>query len=119
MGTRGNGVKTDPLVNAANENTPLVAKLLAVPALRAKYLGYVRELADQWLDWSRLGPIAQRYHDLIDAEVKRDTRKLDSYEDFRASLEESPRSLKAFADQRRAYLLDHPEIRKLAATSAP
>ncbi|MSU49822.1 MAG: spore coat protein CotH [Opitutus sp.] len=116
MGTRGNGVKTDPLINAANENTPLIAKLLAVPALRAKYLGYVRELADKWLDWSRLGPVAQRYHDLIAADVRRDTRKLESHEDFLASLVESPQSLKAFADQRRAYLLNHPEIKQLAGT---
>ncbi|MEY2880463.1 MAG: Inner spore coat protein [Verrucomicrobiota bacterium] len=114
MGPRGNGVKTDPLINATNENSPLVAKLLAVPALRAKYLGYVRELAETWLDWNRLGPIAQRYHDLIAADVKRDTRKLESHEDFLASLEQGPRSLKAFADQRRAYLLDHPEIKALA-----
>ncbi|MCX6952071.1 MAG: CotH kinase family protein [Verrucomicrobia bacterium] len=113
-GARGNGIKTDPLINADSENAPLAAKLLAVPALRQRYLGYVREIAETWLDWSKLGPIAQRYHTLIDADVKRDTRKLESYEDFAASLETDARSLKAFADQRRAYLLDHPEIKALA-----
>lgn len=105
MGARGNGVKTDPLLLASSENAPLAAKLLAVPALRTRYLAYVRELAETHLDWSRLGPLAERYHALIDADVKRDTRKLESYEAFAASLTESPRSLKAFADQRRAYLL--------------
>jgi hypothetical protein len=113
MGPRGNGVKTDPLINAANENAPLVAKLLAVPALRARYLGYVRELAEQWLDWQRLGPIAQGYHDLIAADVKRDTRKLESYEDFVASVDAGPQSFKAFADQRRAFLLELPAIKDL------
>jgi hypothetical protein len=108
MGPRGNGVKTDPLLLASSENAPLAAKLLAVPALRALYLGYVRELAETHLDWSRLGTLAERYHALIDADVKRDTRKLASYEEFAASLTESPRSLKAFADQRRAYLLSLP-----------
>lgn len=108
MGARGNGVKTDPLLLASSENAPLAAKLLAVPALRARYLAYVRELATNWLDWSRLGPLAERYHALIDADVKRDTRKLASYEEFAASLTESPRSLKSFADQRRAYLLSLP-----------
>ncbi len=107
-GPRGDGVKTDPLINATNENSPLTAQLLAVPALRAKYLGYVRELAEQWLDWQQLGPIARRYHELIAADVKRDTRKLGSHADFIESLESSPRSLKAFADQRRAYLLSLP-----------
>ena len=119
FGARGAGIKTDPLINAASENAPLASKLLAVPALRARYLGYVRELADTWLDWSRLGPIAQRYHDLIDADVKRDTRKLESYEDFSASLETDPRGLKAFADQRRAYLLGHPEIAQLPPAATP
>ena len=116
MGTRGNGVKTDPLISATNESAPLASKLLAVPALRARYLSYVREIAETQLDWSRLGPMAQSYHDLIAVDVKRDTRKLESYEDFSTSLPESPRSLKAFADQRRAYLLSHPEIAALPST---
>lgn len=108
MGARGNGVKTDLLISATNANAALASKLLAVPALRAKYLCYVRELAETWLDWSRLGPLAERYHALIDADVKRDTRKLESYDAFTASLTEDARSLKAFADQRRAYLLSLP-----------
>ncbi len=107
-GARGDGVKTDPLISATNETAALASKLLAVPALRAKYLGYVRELATTWLDWSRLGPLAERYHALIDADVKRDTRKLESYDAFAASLTADARSLKAFADQRRAYLLSLP-----------
>ena len=55
---------------------PLRSKLLAVPALRAAYLSYVREIADKWLDWKTLGPLAQKYHALIAADVKADTRKL-------------------------------------------
>lgn len=117
-GTRGNGVKTDPLINLSSENAALASKLLAVPALRTRYLGYVRELAETWLDWSRLGPIAERFHALIDADVKRDTHKLESYEDFVASLETNARSLKAFADQRRAFLLSHPAITELAPSAA-
>ncbi len=101
----------DPLVAANNANTPLAAKLLAVPSLRARYFGYVRDIAQNQLDWAKLGPIAQKYHDLIDADVKRDTRKLDSYEGFETSLTDAPRSLKSFADQRRAYLLNHDEVK--------
>jgi hypothetical protein len=99
------------MVAATNANTPLAAKLLAVPALRTRYLGYVRDIAQNQLDWAKLGPIAQRYHDLIDADVKRDTRKLDAYEAFETSLGDAPRSLKTFADQRRAFLLGHPELK--------
>jgi hypothetical protein len=114
---RINGVELDPL-HAANDATkPLLSKLLAVPALRARYLGYVREMAATWLDWNKLGPLAQRYHALIAAEVKADTRKLVSTEDFARSLTEDPTggrgpggriSLKNFADQRRAFLLKQP-----------
>lgn len=105
------GIQLDPLVSAGNENAPLAAKLLAVPALRTRYLGLMREMAETWLDWSRLGPVAREFHALIDADVKRDTRKLSSYEAFAASLATEPRSLKAFADQRRAFLLAHPAVK--------
>jgi hypothetical protein len=69
-------------------------------------------MAEKWLDWSNLGSVAHQLHELIDADIKRDTKKLESYEDFAASLETSPRSLKAFADQRRAFLLKHPALAK-------
>ncbi len=114
-GPRG-GPELDPLAIANDASKPLLSKLLAVPALRTRYLGYVRDLADKWLDWNRLGPIAQQYHDLIAADVKADTRKLDSYEEFENSLlgqapaTGSPAAartsgLKPFAEQRRAFLL--------------
>jgi len=113
---RAQGVALDPLVAAKDETKPLISKLLAVPSLRTRYLGYVRDIAEKWLDWKKLGPIAQQHHDLIAAEVKADTRKLSSYEAFEKSLtKDTPGgegfgrgsiSLKNFADQRRAYLLE-------------
>jgi hypothetical protein len=119
------GVELDPLVAANDEGKTLISKLLAVPSLRTRYLGYVREIADKWLDWNKLGPLAQKYHDLIAEDVKADTRKLDSTEAFVASLTGGAKSdapapgagmmpmgreaisLKDFADQRRAYLLKY------------
>ena len=111
----------DPLYAAKDANKPLLSKLLAVPALRAKYLGYERDIAEKWLDWNRLGPIAQGYHDLIAEYVKKDTRKLESTEGFEKSLLESVKSsggpfgggstigIKEFADQRRTYLMNYVE----------
>jgi hypothetical protein len=117
------GVKLDPLYIANDPNKALASKLLAVPALRERYLGYVRDIAQTWLDWNKLGPIAEGYHNLIADDVKRDTRKLESFEHFEKSLTEDIAgggfgpavkiSLKNFADQRREYLLNHPEIQKL------
>ena len=123
---RVEGVKLDPLVAANDANKPLLSKLLAVPSLRARYLSYVRDIAEKWLDWNTLGPIAQQYHSLIATDVKSDTRKLDSFEDFEWSLASDAQgggfggpgggriSLKDFADQRRGYLLNYSETKPTA-----
>jgi hypothetical protein len=123
-GNRTDGVKLDPLVDISDASKPLISKLLAVPALKQRYLGYVRDIADKWLDWSKLGPMVEKNYNLIAESVKIDTRKLDSTEDFLKTLKEdsaspaaqpsfgpggAPIALKTFADQRRAYLLSYKE----------
>ncbi len=127
-GGRVNGVELDPLIaaNDSNSNKDLISKLLAVPKFRTRYLLYVRDIAENWLDWNKLGPVVKQYHDLIAEDVKADTRKLDSTEDFLKSVEDKTSSgggfgrggnisFKSFADLRRAYLLNHAEIKKLKA----
>jgi len=115
------GVELDPLTGIDDPRKPLLHKLLAVPELRARYLGFVRTLAEEWLDWDRLAPLVASYQKLIADEVERDTRRLDSFEAFRRGVTEDieeqgfrgPRrslGLKSFAQQRRAYLLDHPDV---------
>ena len=77
------------------------------------------------LDWKNLGPVVAQYRSLIEKEVEADTRKLDSFEDFKKFTADTPpaaepggrrgpagmsgMSLRAFADQRRKYLLDYKE----------
>jgi len=95
------GAELDPLVGLNDATKPLRSKLLAVPALRERYMAYVKQIATKWLDWNTLGPLVQKYQALIVADVKTDTRKLDSFEAFSSGVE----TLKAFAAQRRAYLL--------------
>jgi len=114
-GGRG-GPELDPFAAEKNPNATLAQKLLAVPALRVRYATYVRDMAVTWLDWQRLGPVAGAMHDLIAPEIARDTKKLVTTEAFAASLSGDARSLKRFADQRRAFLLAHPEIKALAPT---
>ena len=120
----GGGVELDPLVAANDTSKPLLSKLLAVPALRTRYLGYVRDVAEKWLDWNRLGPLAEQYHALIAEDVQADTRKLDSTEAFLKGLAGEAQgeggvsagrqtsSLKTFAEKRRAFLLNHSEVKK-------
>jgi hypothetical protein len=127
------GVELDPLVGLDDTRKPLRSRLLAVPSLRTRYLANVRTLAEQWLDWKNLGPIVAKYRALIEKEVEADTRKLTTLGAFQkatgdelpiaqAAPGEAPRrgharmSLRAFADQRRAYLLSHPAVKSAPAS---
>jgi hypothetical protein len=94
--------------------------------LKRRCLGYVRDIAENGLDWNKLGPIAEKHHALIAHDVKIDTRKLDSNQAFQQSLRgtfeaegvhgsERGVSLKEFADQRREYLLNHPALQGLSS----
>jgi len=123
-GPKGGGVELDPLVIADNSNKTLAYRLLAVPELRQRYLGFVRDIAERWLDWDTLGPVATQCHSMIAEAVAVDTRKLDSTEAFQNGLEgagtaqtesrweRSGSSLKAFVEGRRAYLLSLPSVRQ-------
>lgn len=132
------GVELDPLVGLDDPKKPLRSRILAVPALRARYLANVRTLAEQWLDWKNLGPLVAKYRTLIEKEVEIDTRKLGNFAAFQKltadtapaapapeeTTAEPPQrrgpssiALRAFAEQRRAFLLGHPEVKKAAATA--
>jgi hypothetical protein len=119
-GRTGGGVRLDPFVATTDVNKALRLKLLAVPELRTRYLRYVRDIAENWLDWGKLGPVVEKYRAVIAADVERDTRKLYPTAEFASGTfgrgDGSPQdatTLKGFADQRRAFLLDHAEIKKL------
>lgn len=133
FGPGGGGGQIDPLIGLNDASKPLRSKLLAVPALRERYLQHVRQIAQEWLDWQKLEPLVRQYEHLIDKAVEADTRKLSSYAEFKESLAagqtpaggagEKPGagpvpgrrhvSLKTFVEQRREYLLNHDEIKKL------
>ena len=100
FGRSGNAT-TDPLIGLDDATKPLRSKLLAVPSLRARYLGYVKDIATKWLDWRTLQPLVTTYQARLAEEVRRDTRKLDSFEAFTAGAED----LKSFAEARRAFLV--------------
>ncbi len=118
------GAKLDPLTNLNDDTKPLRSKLLAVPKLRESYLAKVRTLAQEDLDWAKLGPVVAAYRTLAGKEVEADTRKNSSTEDFFKLTadevkEEKPKEerpmrgfggndmpLRRFADERRAFLLE-------------
>lgn len=91
----------DPMVATDDPNKALRARLLAAPALRERYKAYVREIADTWLDWNRMGPLVGQQQALIAPQVLADNRKL--YSD--AAFTDGVASLKTWAGARREYLL--------------
>ncbi|MSV31418.1 MAG: spore coat protein CotH [Bryobacterales bacterium] len=110
----------DPFAGSDDPNKALIGKLLAVPSLRKKYLGYIRDIATNWLDWNKLGPIATGYQALLLADVKKDTRKLYSTEAFEKAVAEETSypamgpfgsrphmGLKQFVEERRKFLLEY------------
>jgi len=129
-GPRGSALEIDPLIGMDDARKPLRSKVLAVPSLRAKYLEHVKTIAEESLDWKNLGPVVAQYRALIEKEVETDTRKLEPFEAFQRATADTaeaggepggrgPRSvpLRAFADQRRAYLLKYKEPEKSASAA--
>ena len=82
FGGRTGGVTLDPLTGLDDSSKPLRSRLLAVPALRARYLEYVQDIAVTHLDWGVLGPVALGYQALIADDVAQDVRKLESFDEF-------------------------------------
>lgn len=122
-GQQVNGVELDPFAGAKDANKALLNKLLSVPALRTRYLGFVKNITEQWLDWSKLEPVARDCQKLIAEDVKTDIHKLDSYDSFINGLAvdstesggfRGPRqsiSIKSFVEQRRQFLLNYTGIK--------
>lgn len=111
----GRGVELDPLTGLTDTRKPLRSKVLVVPALRDKYLAHVRTIADESLDWKTLGPVVKQYRTLLEKEIEADTRKLEPFEAFQRTTADDATDggfgrggmpLRAFADQRRKYLLE-------------
>ncbi len=118
-GERQPGTATiDPFASMDDPNKALRQKLLVVPEFRKKYLEYVREIAENSLDWEKVSPKIESFRSLISDDVKHDTHKLYATEQFDSALgnmddEPSAETLKGFFLRRREYLLNHPEIQAI------
>lgn len=117
------GVDLDPLIGLDDTRKPLRSKLLAVPSLRARYLSYVKQIAEKSLDWQTIGPFVAQQRSLIMKDVEADTRKLTRYEEFVSQTApetsaERPSGLKHFFEARRKYLLEHKDVAAAAPLAA-
>ena len=110
----------DPLNGLDDDNKPLIRKLLTVPALRIRYLDYVREITENWLTWEKLGPVARQYHDLIATGVEKESHKANSYAHFVQEFDQetaaggrdgdAAANLKSFITERHRYLLEDDNV---------
>jgi hypothetical protein len=120
-GSGSGGVRLSPLEGSRDGTKAMLYRMLMVPDLRERYLGYVSDIAETWLDWARLEPIVEDYRDLIRDVVAADGRKLYSTSEFESGVDGQGstssggfggpggppgQSLRAFVEQRRAYLLE-------------
>ncbi|MEX2218817.1 MAG: CotH kinase family protein [Phycisphaerales bacterium] len=117
---RPSGAELDPFVASEDPRKPLRSRLLKVPAFREKYVENLRTLAGQ-LRWENFGRLVEQRRVVIKEAVREDTRKLASFEAFeRATSSAAPAApaegqrpaggLRAFAEQRSRFLLNHPEV---------
>ena len=115
------GNMVSPVTHEGSPTRPVLHRLLSHPQWRARYLAHVRTVVEEWLDWAVIEPIVTEYHELIEATVQEDDKKLYAYQDFANAISggegtggggRSTPSLKAFVTQRRDYLLKHPELSK-------
>ncbi len=114
MGGAGSA-NLDPLYGLSDTRAALRARLLTVPALRTRYLQFMRRFAAEGLDWKTLGPEVASFRALIEKEVQAETRNLSTYSAFRRataptvdpSAAAAGRSIRAFAEARRSYLLSY------------
>jgi hypothetical protein len=86
-------------------------------------LAAMRDIAVNWLDWSKVGLMVAQFQALIAADIQADTRKSFSTASFTKSVTQdnfepgygptapSSMSLKSFIQQRRAFLLSYPGIK--------
>jgi hypothetical protein len=145
-GPGASGPNLDPLVGLDDPNKPLRSKLLAVPQYRQQYLENLRSIAYYGMEPQAMEKIVTEYKDLMEAEVKRDTKKNSTFEAFQRAVavyhneptgndpeplrnaddrsnatERVPQvtSLLEFFAKRRQFLLTHPAIAALPGEPLP
>ena len=113
----------DPFDGANDTDKALLYRLLRVESYQQRYLAYLRDIAENWLDWDRLAPVIEEAHRVIGDAVEADDRKLYSTDSFLSGVfrdsaagygRSSPpsMSLMSFATERREYLLNYPAVRE-------
>ncbi len=103
-----------------SSNRPAISKLMAVPRWRERYFAHMRTMLEDFT-WADFEDQLIGYRDLIDAAVQADPKKLYTYAQFQTNFISDTTvniagnnlpapGLKRYLDDRRAFLLAHPEV---------
>ena len=95
-----------PFINANDIRFPLLNRLMAVPAIRQRYLAHLRTIIGDDLDQATANSLIDNYVEMIDPLVATDTKKIYTYAEFQTE----KNVLKNFIQQRRDFLLSNAEI---------
>lgn len=99
-----------PFYHADNANYPLLNRMLAVPAMRQRYLAHLRTIIQEKMQSASFNDLLASYSALIDAEVQADPKKLYTYAAFNSELN----VLRNFITNRRNTLNANAEVAQVA-----
>lgn len=95
-----------PFYRSNNEDFPLINRMLAVPAIRQRYLAHVRVILSDYFTPEKTEEKIDLYTALIDVLVEDDPKKFYTNSEFQAAIED----LKSDVETRRNLLLNAAEI---------
>lgn len=111
--------RLSPFLHYRNEKRPLISKLLANPLYRKLYIAHIRTILHENFTNGRYLEKAKSLQEIIGAEVKADSNKLYTYNDFLHNLDSTTTvdnrdiiGIVELMEGRRAYLSKHPLIVK-------
>lgn len=109
-GGHGGGPTQEPLALIDDLDTrPIIARVLSVAAWRKTYLEHVRQLAQRELAWTILGKRADHWRRQIADALAADPFFIE-IDRFKAAIDGPTNSLKANAEARRQFLLEHSSL---------
>ena len=105
------GIFADPFHGEAlTTERPLTARLFAIDSYRQRYLAHLRTILNETFHWEHFEPKVAAYKALIESDIFSDTIKETSNADFLADTDPNNGTLRTFVDDRRSFLLSHPEL---------
>ncbi|MHC4812906.1 MAG: CotH kinase family protein [Planctomycetota bacterium] len=115
-------INVSPYWNSTNSSSrPLLYHAFQVVEWRQRYVTHIHTIVQQSFNWPAVGALVTKYQKMIDADVKADTKKLYTYQQFQDNVTRPATinssfyrttvpGLKEVVDGRAKYLLAHQDV---------